>query len=348
MPYRGISVSDRPNGHPQQTTLWIGALSFEERCTASLDRLIDLGLPPSSALLFDYPTDVRPVAQDRERRRRNHDRIEAARRCAGDNLDLDFVELDPYSYRAAQRAVRRALESARPEKVVLDVSCLTKIHTVALADPKVFAADTFWELGYTVPETYGHLGTSASSGTGWRDVLVLPVGDARELRNETQARGIILAGHEGDRLVVALSEMEPVAGLIVTARSEGRPDLQRESARRNASVVRLLSGRGAGRWDQQLVSLREPARLAQAIQAQIAHALDGDAPVMLYPFGPKPFVALAAMQIAATDRLRGWFVYPIPSSYDVEYSYGIGATTWYFRNAPPVEGQQALGLPPRI
>lgn len=343
MPYRDV-IADSSPGAADGPTLWIGALSFEERCTASLEALVASGQPPAVAMLLEYPTAVHPVGQDRERRQRSRARVSKAVNASGARTRLATVDLDPYSHRAAQRAVLACVESLRPARIVVDVSCLTKIHAIAVADPRVFARDVDWSMAYTTPETYGHLDASSMPGAGWRDVLVLPVGEPGGLRNESKTRGVILAGHEGDRLVIALAEVEPSAGLIVTARTDGRPDLRREALRRNEQITRLLTSRGGGdRWAQEVVSLRHPEHLAGLLDAEIARAAAADAPVMLYPFGPKPFVALAAMQMASTRNLAGWFVYPIPNGYDVDYSYGVGETTWYRKAARLGVEQLAIG-----
>lgn len=259
-------------------------------------------------------------------------------------LRVTFVEVDPYSYRAGQRAVADALAGLGASHVVLDVSCLTKIHAIALAAPSVFAASLPWQIAYSMPETYGHLESSAGTGPGWRDVLVLPIGDSADVANETHARGIILAGHEGDRLVIALAETEPAGGVIITTNTERRPDLRKESERRNRKVTQLLVGRGDERWSIEDIALKDPAALSRAVETEINKALAEAAPVLLYPFGPKPFVALGAMQLAATPDLQGWFVYPIAVSYDVDYSYGVGNTVWYAPEPPSGYAQESLPL----
>ena len=212
MPWRGVTVSDVPTDAGDAAVLWIGALSFEERCTASLAHLLRTAQPPASAVLFDYATAVYPAAQDRDRRRRNRNLLEAACERADPAVPLELVTVEPYFYRAAQRAVQTQIAVLQPDQVILDVSCLTKIHVIALTHPAIFASSQHWELAYTMPETYGHLETSKETGGGWKDVLVLPVGEPLEIANESEARGIVLAGHEGDRLIIALSELEPASG----------------------------------------------------------------------------------------------------------------------------------------
>jgi len=340
MPWRGVKVSDAPADAGGRTVLWIGALSFEERCTASLARLLEVSQPPAAAVLFDYPTVVHPASQDRERRRRNRSLLEEACRGAVPEVPLEVITVEPYSYRAAQRAVQKQIAAVQPDQVVLDVSCLTKIHVIALTHPAIFASSRHWELAYTMPETYGHLETSKDTGGGWRDVLVLPVGEPLEIANESEARGVVLTGHEGDRLIIALSELEPASGVVVTARADGRPDLRSRTEHRNLLMTQLLTSRGSGRWATETVSVRDPQALAEVVESQVGYARAAGAPVFLYPFGPKPFVALAAMQLASVPGLASWFVYPIPTSYDVDYSYGVGSVTWYRKRETPSAGVQ--------
>jgi hypothetical protein len=331
-----------------ESLLWVAALSFEERCIASLERLIDAGAAPSFGLLLQYPTEVRPANRDRIRRHRNYERLE--RLCAQGAFPEGFleIEVDPYSFRSAQRAVGHALDQTQASSVVLDVSCLTKIHAIALADPAVLSDRVVWEMAYTVPETYGHLESSTRSGTGWRDVLFLPIGATEGLANDSHARGIVLTGHEGDRLVVALAETEPYGGAIVTSSVERRPDLRRESVRRNDKITRLLIGRSKARWSHVFVDVRDPASLAKVVQEQIEAAISESAPVLLFPFGPKPFVALTAMQLTTTRELQAWFVYPVPVSYDVDYSYGVGRTTWYSSSRSATALQASFEFAPDI
>lgn len=343
MPWRDVKVSDTPTEAGDRTVLWIGALSFEERCTASLARLLKVSQPPAAAVLFDYPTVVYPASQDRDRRRRNRKLLEDACGRASPAVPLNVMTVEPYSYRAAQRAVRKQIDALQPDQVVLDLSCLTKIHVIALTHPAIFASNRDWELAYTMPETYGHLETSKDTGGGWRDVLVLPVGEPLEILNESEARGVVLAGHEGDRLIIALSELEPASGVIVSARADGRPDLRSRTEHRNLLMTQLLTSRGPGRWATEAVSVRDPRSLAEVVESQVSHARAAGAPAFLYPFGPKPFVALTAMQLASAAELASWFVYPIPNSYDVDYSYGVGPVTWYSKRATPsVAAQGAL------
>ena len=52
------------------------------------------------------------------------------------------------------------------------------------------------------------------------------------------------------------------------------------------------------------------------------------APVILFPYGPKPLIFVSAFELALEYPEASWFVYPIPSAYDTAYSEGIDETVW--------------------
>ena len=293
----------------------------------------------ASAVLFDYATAVYPAAQDRDRRRRNRNLLEAACERADPAVPLELVTPEPYSYRAAQRAVQTQIAVLQPDQVILDVSCLTKIHVIALTHPAIFASSRHWELAYTMPETYGHLETSKETGGGWKDVLVLPVGEPLEIANESEARGIVLAGHEGDRLIIALSELEPASGVIVTARTDGPPDLRSRAEHRNSLMTQLLTSRGPARWTTHGVPIRDPRTLAEVVESQLA---------MLAPLAHRYSCTRSGPSRSSPYRhaigRRRWGGIVVrlsdPNSYDVDYSYGVGPVMWYSKRGTPTAAAQ--------
>ena len=46
------------------------------------------------------------------------------------------------------------------------------------------------------------------------------------------------------------------------------------------------------------------------------------------------------MQLAGAAGVASWFVYPIPNSYDVDYSYGVGPVMWYSKRGTPTAAAQ--------
>ncbi|MGH8601479.1 MAG: hypothetical protein ACREXR_01465 [Gammaproteobacteria bacterium] len=86
---------------------------------------------------------------------------------------------------------------------------MTRIHVLGLAATLgTTLRELPWAIAYSSPENYGNL-DSASKSLGWKDIIVAPIAETAVLLYEAYGRGIILAGHEADRLIVALSEIEP-------------------------------------------------------------------------------------------------------------------------------------------
>jgi len=305
------------------STLWLGALSFEDRCTESLRMLAEERLALGTAMLLDYPTIVRPVTEDQERRSKNR---RVFHRLAFDICPVPIEErrVDPYSFQGFQDLLREPKSAF----TVFDITCMTKIHTLALAATLSQApADREWAIAYSIPENYGDL-AGTNKTLGWRDILIAPLAETAVLFNETHSRGIIITGHEADRLIVALGELDPSGGLIIVADSPQRPDLRILSQRRNQKIIRQLTSARRNAWQQVVVPLAATAALKEFLAREIELAAQHQAPILLFPFGPKPLVFLAAFELASHYPSSSWFVYPVPVAYDVDYSEGVSKTIW--------------------
>ena len=78
MSYRSIYSTDAAAVLSQlirtaQRACWFGAISFEDRCVASLRWLEQYGLRLGFAIAVNYPTDVKPHFEDKRRRQANRD-----------------------------------------------------------------------------------------------------------------------------------------------------------------------------------------------------------------------------------------------------------------------------------
>ena len=90
------------------------------------------------------------------------------------------------------RAFDRIITEARPRWIVCDLTCLTKLHTIALATELRRHSETVGcVIVHSIPENYV-LKDSNSEAIGWRDVIVAPLAANASLFNETRGRGIIL------------------------------------------------------------------------------------------------------------------------------------------------------------
>jgi len=308
-------------------TLWVGAASFEERSLGSLQQLRRQAASLDRILILQYHTAVLPESSSEEKRAQNFAAVTSLARSIT-KRDPESVPVPAYSYGAGQRFVRRLLDSGY-ERIIIDVSCLTKIHTLAIAAGMAAArSDTEIWIAYAVPENYPGIGRSSRTGEGWQDIIVAPLSESARFFNENSGRGIVMIGHEADRLIIGLSEIEPAGGTIIVASSAQRPDLAEVSLRRNQRVIRQLRGMRSAHWSKKTVDLCDCAGIARVVDEEVSRASPEGAPVILFPYGPKPHLFTATYELAQRYTENGWFVYPIPLSYDASYSEGIGQLVW--------------------
>jgi hypothetical protein len=309
-------------------TRWIGAASFEERSLGSLRQLAKAGASLDEVLIMLYETETDPLAEG-EVRRRQH--LKEMKRLALllNAQRIRTVALSAYSYGAAERFFAEALLE---DGCALDVSCLTKVHSLAAAAslaaariPRVFVA-------YSVPQNYPGV-RPRHRLDGWSDIIVAPLARTSRLFNENSGRGMVLLGHESDRLIVALAEIEPAGGSLVFCASATRPDLVAMSRRRNQKIVRQLTAMRTSNWSVSTVQLNDLASVRHITRKEVDVARAQNAPIILFPYGPKPFLVGCCYEIAASYKENAWFVYPIPRSYDVNYTEGVSEVRWFCANA---------------
>jgi hypothetical protein len=306
--------------------LWFGALSFEERCSGSLASIERNDLRVDKMIALEYSIDPHPMTEGRERIRKNKDILQDFndRLCAE---ELEFKRIDSYSFQGLQEIVETAVESP-DDFIIFDITCMTKIHALALAATLAqIGSSCKWAIAYSTPENYGNLG-GLTKGFGWQDIIIAPLAETASLYNEANGRGIIITGHEADRLIVALGELEPTGGVIVVPDTPKRPDLRYVSTRINSKIVRQLTGMRLQSWTRHVVSIDDLAKLRSCISREVDLARRYEAPVMLFPYGPKSLIFFSALQLSSEYPEASWFVYPILSTHFVSYSEGIENTMW--------------------
>ncbi|MCI0604588.1 hypothetical protein L0156_16500 [bacterium] len=309
------------------STMWVGALSFEERCVASLSKLSGEDLRVNAAVALGYSTQVNPSSDDQARRARNLEILSDLKSKAYDE-EIRLVRIDAYSFQGLQDAMEDLIARDNPKFVIFDVSCMTKIHVLALAAMLSRSQLRFeWSVCYSIPENYGNL-SEPHRKSGWRDIIVAPLAETALLFNEAHSRGIIMPGHEADRLILGLAELEPSGGLILLVNTPNRPDLRYLSERNNHKIMRQLTRLRSSDWVIKIVGLVDLDNLARYAKEQINIAKEFDAPVILFPYGPKLLLFFVALQLSSEYPEASWFVYPIPAAYDINYSEGIESTLW--------------------
>ena len=209
-------------------TCWFGAVSFEDRCVASVLWLQRNGLRLHSAIALNYPTEVLPQAEDKRRRQANRKIFQSAAKSVFSDGWRE-ITLEPYAFQSIQTMVAEAVKAQKIDFAVFDVTCMTKIHALGLAATLATTLEGLsWVIAYSSPENYGNL-DSTSRRLGWKDIIVAPIAETAVLLYEGHSRGVIVAGDEAERLIVALAEIEPSGGVVVIGESPKRPDVGRLS-----------------------------------------------------------------------------------------------------------------------
>jgi hypothetical protein len=325
----------------------LAALSFEERCLASLaDWSGSDGNPKKSAVFFSYDDRATPDREANVLREANWRRIIELAEHSG--TVVSRYKLDPYSMGPLEDYIEEA--AADSDKIVIDLSCFTKVHLMAIARAvQKLDPGTAWSICYSSPFSYGDLNAPTARG-GWQDNLVLPLGDDPSLAKQGMALGVLLAGMEADRSAIAMSELEPASGLIIIACTRGRPDMQRLAVANNSLLfthlreLRMPGPLGkeilpyfpSGGWEVAKVYVDSAVEDLSGYLSRIVRAANSlTAPVVLFPFGPKIVNFVAALYLARYYPAASWAIYPVPKTHPLDYSDGIRSTDWY-------EGEEIL------
>lgn len=306
--------------------LWCGALSFEKRCVGSLRSLIEADVAVGHATMLDYSTHIDPVAEGEVARARNGAHAE---QLLGGSAKIGRVPCEAYSAASLHTALADAcdLASRHAMELVVDITCFTKIHTLALAE---YLSQCTLPIpvivSYSLPDNYSSHNESRRDFFGGGQSVIAPLIDGACFGTESRSRGIIMPGHEDRRLLVALIEMEAASGIILRSVTPERPDFERLTERRNRTV--LTSFAGGDQWATHRVDFRSFDRVREIVREQCRLAEAEGAPLLLYPFGAKSVILACAMAAAECYPVGTWFVYPVPSFYDSSYTEGIASTHW--------------------
>jgi hypothetical protein len=329
----------------QRRICLLGALSFEDRCSASLAtwRNENAGAV-RSAVFFSYEDRATPDLEANVVREANWRKI--SKIADSESIQISRSAIDPYSMGQLETHISAA--AAEADEVAIDLSCFTKLHLMAVARAVLrLEGRITWSVCYSSPFSYGNLNAPASRG-GWQDTLVLPLGDDPSLANQGMALGLLLAGMEADRTAIAMSELEPASGLIILSRSEDRPDLQRLTLANNALLFahlrglrmpgplgkRILPYFPSGGWETDKIRTKDVVRDMTGCLSRVVTAAEAiRAPIILFPFGPKIVIFLASLYLAQHYPGGSWAIYPIAKTHTLDYSDGVRSTAWYKESA---------------
>ncbi len=311
-----------------ERSVWIGALSFEERCIGTLIQLRNMGVRLTDGILIEYDTGIVPQPEGEIKRALNKSRLMELAGGLFQNA-LRVEKLSPYAFDEVRRLFETVCNAQPYDVMILDVSCLTKIHTMAIGAFLALETDRGAIVAYVIPENYGFLDERLEGPTAWSDIIIAPLAEGASLFYETDGRGIIIPGHEAQRLVVAIGEIEPAGGRILIPEYPGRPDFKHLMLRRNQRLLQQLSRMRSQKWERRRVAVLDSMTVEMVLDELLKEVQPRKAPILLFPFGPKSVIFTCAIWLSARYPDASWFVYPIPVSYDVNYSFGIQQVTWF-------------------
>jgi hypothetical protein len=307
-------------------------MSFEERCYGSLMQMMKTGVKVDRGYIIKYSTQMREQGTGDLYRDRNLDHM---MELSNEVMQYapETIEVHPHAFSALRDLVIEIIEHETPSSVIIDITCLTRIHVLAIA---AVMADreipTKCVGAYTIPENYGSF-TRSRIRQGWKDILIAPLADTAVSLHEDNSRGIILLGHDTNRLIVALGEMEPAGGMIVSADTPTRPDFRVACLKNNKHIIEQLTNMSPHGWRSQDVMFTDMRATGEVVNNEIEKAKTNEAPIFLYPFGPKSLSFGVAWGLCRQYKDASWFVYPIPMDYDVDYSYGVADTVWFITDS---------------
>lgn len=218
-------------------------------------------------------------------------------------------------------------------RATIDISCLTKIQMIFLLKEIISTTATrHCRLLYTVPERYNRERGDKFSwlSVGYFDPVPFPIrAEPRIARNWRRAT-MVLLGHEGQRTLAAWRYVDPDETILVFGKSDN--DAMIEACLRENEF--LLSHVGGENSDQTICCGMTDTLVARnRIYDWLRNvSAKQDVTVSLIPFGPKPILLGALLAILDMPWIDVELVYPIPSSYN--HNYSIGAKEIYTLDLP--------------
>jgi hypothetical protein len=281
-----------------------------------------------------YDTLVRPIEAARKREHANEQRIVELLRRSGARWERRA--LFPYrmasGFQLFEHVIRRCEES-ECDTLIMDTTCFTKIHAVALAEwlmGREPASKVRLVVASTRPHQYG-LQSHGWRRAEYRDIVFAPVGETLESVARKDWRSLVdviaLVGHEGARLKMALSLIEVDQGLAVIPQPDNGSDAGVIGRLENADFLSDARAGRNGSWQLAEVE-RGEVELLHGLVTDFIKRSRADR-VVVVPLGPKPLIIQSMASALFAQRRRIWVSYPVPQSYNLTYSSGAGATDYF-------------------
>ncbi|MDG7030081.1 MAG: hypothetical protein JRN38_07575 [Nitrososphaerota archaeon] len=306
--------------------VWAGANSFEDRALTSLEGMLARGAICEKAYLLDYSSAVHPKEIGEEKKRRNLVRVQELSRQAG--FELQVVPLAPYVMDPALSTFRfiegEVLATYSPN-FFLDLSCMTKIDVLASSYFASRHHGTAISILYTIPDQYGTPAADKVQSIGWTEPLVAPI--VYDPSNYyPRSYGVVLPGHEGRRLKQALEAQTPEYGVVIRTSTASGAEAPFITQRNNSWLLaEIQSGRWRN-WRDIMLEVTETEKVSTYMRELSLKARANSKRLFIYPFGPKTYIFVVGYVSLSLIPELVWYSYPVPRSYDVDYSMGKGET----------------------
>lgn len=308
----------------------ISVISFERRATSWVEHLATLGLTPQNSMVFDYDTVADPIEVDKKLREQCREQFS---RYLTDWPTSLIANANAFAINSLRGEMLRRLSLSAASTVLFDITCMTRVHLFAAMSAALTTRDSGKRIIFLYASAAGY-GHAKQDLQGWRDVLFVAASEASGVEADSRRFGVISAGSDGERLSVALQELEPQSGVMIYTDNEDRPDFSARTFDANEIVrSRLIRLRGPlsasngkidNRWRFENIRPTDLTRLYTCVDQQIGYARSAQGVLTIYPFGPKPVTLCIAHAALRSRDVPAWVVYPIPERFSVTYSSGVG------------------------
>jgi hypothetical protein len=216
----------------------------------------------------------------------------------------------------ALRELEKELSGPRVKRLIIDLSCLTKLHVVAVAC-WLFESEPFRNVEIILCASKVDFEASLPDPEDFQHVIFAPIGPFREEEIDAEWSSTLdvltLPGEEGRRLRVGLSPIEVRHGLalLLNDSSSGYHDVH------TAQMLQDMKDGKIGSWQLAELRYEDYSDISSAVSAFVT--AEGPNRVALIPLGRR--LALAQAVLTSLQSVQGtkksiWLSYPVPTVYE--------------------------------
>ena len=242
-----------------------------------------------------------------------------------------LITIRPYDYFKffeifKEELIRREI-GLKNLNITIDVSCLTKIQLIFLI--KVFILDGIAKklrILYTIPDHYNTKGDKFSRlAKGYYEPIIIPikVSKIRKIQN-TFKLCLVITGHEGQRTICAWKFVEPMETILLFTKSGD--ELEKISKKQNEYLLNLSDKKNSYINKIDITDF-DIFKIKDTIKNLLKSIRKENIRVSIIPFGPKPILIGILLRMVELEDYDFDIIYPIPASYNSNYSEGAKKTS---------------------